>query len=161
MGSEMCIRDSVSGTITIVGNSNSSTNFNDGNRLPKGITLTYDVSFSVSTGDGVLVSAAGNTGNGIAPGDNPPYGAFDPGEAIEFSPASITNVSFSGAPTEPGVTFIPGAVTGVGLTQFRSNNFGEGAQGAVLDNGTDTVGFGLEMGTIASGVAMNLSLIHI
>jgi len=48
----------VSGTITIVGTSNSSTNFNDGNRLPKGVTLTYDLSFTISTTDGELLRLA-------------------------------------------------------------------------------------------------------
>ena len=58
----------VSGTLTIVGSSNAITNFNDGNRLPRGITLTYDLSFTVSTNDGLLVTANGNTGNGLGPG---------------------------------------------------------------------------------------------
>jgi hypothetical protein len=144
----------VSGTLTIVGNSNAGTNFNDGNRLPKGITLTYDLSFSISTGDGLLVTSAGNTGNGIAPGALP-SSEFVPGESIEFSAATISNVAFSGTPTDPGVTFTPGTVTGVGLSQFRSNNFGEGTEGALLDNGTDTIGFGVSIGTVASGRIMN------
>lgn len=144
----------VSGTITIVGTSNASTNFNDGNRLPKGITLTYDLSFTISTTDGDLVTAGGNTGDGLAPGALP-FGVFDPGEAIEFSVATISNISFSGTPTDPSVTFTPGTVSAVGLSQFRSNNFAEATEGVTLSNGTDTVGFGTSMGTIANEVAIN------
>lgn len=144
----------VSGTITIVGTSNSSTNFNDGNRLPKGVTLTYDLSFTISTTDGDLVTANGNTGNGLAPGALP-FGVFDPGESIEFSVAAISNISFTGTPTDPSVTFTPGTVSEVGLSQFRSNNFAEPTNGVTLSNGTDTVGFGTSMGTVASEVAIN------
>ncbi len=144
----------ISGTLTVVGTANAVTNFNDGNGLPKGITLSYDLSFSISTDDGMLVTANGNTGNGLAPGALP-NGVFDPGESIEFSAATISNVQFTGTPTDAGVTFTPGSVTGVGLSLFRSNNFGEGSNGATLSNGTDTIGFGLSMGTVASGVAMN------
>ncbi len=146
----------VSGTLTIAGNSNAFTNFNDGNRLPKGITLTYDLSFTISTSDGLLVTANGNTGNGIAPGALP-NGVFDPGESIEFSAATISNVSFSGTPTDAGVTFTPGTVTGVGLSQFRAGNFAEASNGAILDNGTDTIGFGTSTGTVVSGGIMNNS----
>jgi len=134
----------VSGTITIVGTSNSSTNFNDGNRLPKGVTLTYDLSFTISTTDGDLVTANGNTGNGLAPGALP-FGVFDPGESIEFSVAAISNISFTGTPTDPSVTFTPGTVSEVGLSQFRSNNFAEPTNGVTLSNGTDTVGFGTQV----------------
>ena len=144
----------VSGTITVVGSSNAITNFRDGNGLPKGVTLTYDVSFTVSTSDGLLVTAGGNTGNGLAPGALP-FDVFDPGESIEFSAATVSNVSFTGAPTDPGVTFTPGTVAGVGLSQFRSNNFAEASNGATLSKGTETVGFGVSMGNIASQVAMN------
>jgi len=137
-----------------VGTSNSSTNFNDGNRLPKGVTLTYDLSFTISTTDGDLVTANGNTGNGLAPGALP-FGVFDPGESIEFSVAAISNISFTGTPTDPSVTFTPGTVSEVGLSQFRSNNFAEPTNGVTLSNGTDTVGFGTSMGTVASEVAIN------
>jgi len=145
----------VSGTLTIIGNSSSGTNFNDGNGLPRGLTVMYDVSFSISTNDGLLVTAGGNTGNGIAPGALP-SSEFDPGESIEFSAATISNVVFAGTPTDPGVTFTPGTVS-VGLSQFRSANFFEAAEGAILDNGTDTIGFGVSTGTVVSGGIMNNS----
>ena len=144
----------VSGTVTIVGSSNAITNFRDGNGLPRGVTLTYDLSFTISTSDGLLVTAGGNTGNGLAPGALP-FDVFNPGESIDFSAATVSNISFTGAPTDPGVTFTPGTVSGVGLSQFRSSNFGEASNGATLSNGTDTVGFGVSMGSIASQVAMN------
>ena len=144
----------VSGTITVVGNSSAVTSYSDGNRLPTGVTLSYDLAFRISTADGLLVTAGGNTGNGLAPGDMP-FGAFDPGESIEFTAAQISNVAFTGTPTAPDVTFTPGTVSDVGLSQFRSANFVEATNGAVLDNGTDSVGFGISTGSLASGVAMN------
>ena len=58
----------VTGTLSIVGNSSALTNFNDGNRLPSGVTLTFDFGFTISTSDGLLVTAAGNTGNGLGVG---------------------------------------------------------------------------------------------
>ena len=143
----------VSGTITIVGNANAIANFNDGNGLPRGITLTYDLSFSISTTDGDLVTAGGNTGNGLGVGSLP-FGTFDSGESIVFSAATVSNVAFTGTP-EAGVTFTPGTVTGVGLSQFRSADFTEASEGAILDNGTDTIGFGVSTGTIASAVRMD------
>ena len=144
----------VTGTLTIVGNSSALTNFSDGNRLPNGVTLSYDFSFTISTNDGLLVTAAGNTGNGLGVGAAP-FGAFAPDESVEFSAATFSNISFTGSPLDPGVTFTPGTVTGIGMSQFRSANFGEGTNGAILDNGTDTIGFGLSTGSIASNVAMN------
>ena len=144
----------VTGTLSIVGNSSALTNFNDGNRLPSGVTLTFDFGFTISTSDGLLVTAAGNTGNGLGVGAAP-FDAIDPGESIEFSAATFSNISFTGSPLDPGVTFTPGTVTGIGMSQFRSANFGEGTNGAILDNGTDTIGFGLSAGSIASNVAMN------
>ncbi len=45
----------------------------------------------------------------------------------------------------------------VALTNFRSNNFPEGTTGAVLSDGTDSVGFGLATGSVASNIPINNS----
>lgn len=144
----------VSGTIVVNGNATAQNQFNDGNQLPLGVRLSYDVSFTISTTDGVLVTANGNTGNGLGPGA-PEFDAFDPGESITISPATVSNVSFTGAPFDLGVTISTPTLMGVGMDNFRSANFGEGTNGAILDNGTDSVGFGVSTGSLLSNVAMD------
>ena len=143
----------VSGTVQIVGNATAANDFSTGNQLPTGVTLSYDVSFTISSPDGPLTTSGGNTGNGIGIG-TAQFESINDGEQLVISPATISNVAFTGAPAD-GVGFVPGDVVDVALTQFRSNNFPEVASGAVLSNGSDSVGFGLAAGTLSSNVAIN------
>ena len=89
----------VGGTVTVVGNATAANDFSNGNQLPEGVTLSYDVSFTISSPDGQLATSAGNTGNGIGIGATQ-YEAIDNGEQLVFSPATISNITFSGTPTD-------------------------------------------------------------
>jgi len=112
--------------------------------------LSYDLSFTISSQDDLLTVAFSNTGDGIGVGSNQNETIND-GEQLVFSPATISNVTFTGTPSD-GSSFVPGNVIDVAFDAFRTNNFVEGADGAVLSNGTDSIGFGLASGTLASNV---------
>jgi hypothetical protein len=88
-----------------------------------------------------------------------------PQRGLAFSPVTVSNVSFTGTPAEPGLAFTPGEVSGFGVEVFASGVFNENLRGmlltqgedAVVDPGEGTIGFGLTSGTIASNLAQNLN----
>lgn len=148
----------VAGTITINGNSTSGGGFTDGNSVPAGVTLSFPLSFTVASDSGRnLITAGGNTGNGIAIANDGSqlHGGLDAGEILNISAATIGSPMWSGAPTEPGYVFTGGALSGSNLVGFRSNSFGEGTEGATLTAGADSVGFGTSTGTLASNAVAN------
>jgi hypothetical protein len=146
----------VSGRVTIVGNSTSAGEWLDGNTLPSGVRLSFDVSFTISAANGSnLITAAGNTGNGlgIANAADQFYGAIDPGETLLISTIATSDPVWTGEPTEP-YTFTPISIGVTRFNSFRSNSFAEATAGATLSDGVNTWGFGQSTGTIASGLVM-------
>lgn len=148
----------VSGTITIAGNSTSGGGFTDGNSIPDGVTLSFPLSFDISTATGAnLITAGGNTGNGLSVANDGSqlHGALEVGETLDISAATIGAPTWAGAPSEPGYTFLGGAAGGSQFVGFRANNFNEASNGATLSDGTDSVGFGTSLGSSASNTVIN------
>jgi hypothetical protein len=155
----------VSGTVTINGSATSAgadltpgteDDWLNGNNVPAGVTLTYDVTFTITAANGNnLLTAGGNTGNGLGIANDPAqnYGALETGEVLQISAITTSNHQWAGAPTEP-FTFTPGAVGMTQFTSLRSNNFTEASEGMTLSDGTNTWGFGTATGTIGSNLLM-------
>ena len=149
----------VSGTITTVGNATFAAGYTDGNMVPTGLTLSYDVSFTIAAQTGsVLAVAGGNSGNGlgIGPTGGGAFNNFVNGDLVTFTNASVANVLLSGTAVQPNIVFSNESVNDLSLYAFRSANFNEAANGATLtDSAGGTVGFGTSSGTIASAVPQN------
>jgi hypothetical protein len=166
-------------TYNIVGNSTptgadatpgTSDDWLDGNGVPTGITLSFDAQFTLTAlptgsffthpGTAIGVATAGQFGRGlgvtgVAGGPND----LNAGQGFEFTPVTVSNVSFSGTLTDTNFTFSPGSVANFGTVLFRSNNFdetGTGIDGMTLTNQAgETIGFGSDSGTIASNLIVN------
>ena len=159
----------ITGRVTIVGNAtaagvdltpNTADDWLDGNTLPAGVTLSYDVSFSTnSTNGNLLITANGNTGNGLAIANDAAqtHGNLDTDEVLQISAVTTSNHVWAGAPTE-AFLFTPGSFGVTKFNAFRSNSFDEPSEGATLSDGTNTWGFGTATGTVASGIIMNNGL---
>ena len=125
------------GTITIAGDATPEMDFTDGNGLPAGVVLTYDIAWTWTsvTADN-LVTAGGNTGNGLGASDGDAYGNFfaepddDPstvGQGVDISAATVSNVTFDTSGLDASMfSFTDGTVDDVGFSAFRSNNFAGG-----------------------------------
>ncbi|MFO0790336.1 MAG: hypothetical protein U0805_12855 [Pirellulales bacterium] len=150
-------------TYTIVGNSTSGGNWTDGNGVPAGITLSFTAEFTISalplSGGSYLTNpgpSGGTLGRGI--GITQVLGGnddIDKPDGFQVSAATISNLSFTGSLTEPGFTFTPGGISDFGTRVFRSNNFDETMAGMLLTQGSETIGFGLVSGTVASNQLVN------
>jgi hypothetical protein len=154
----------VSGNVTITGNATSvgadatastADDWLNGNNIPVGVTLSYDVLLTISSANGNnLVTATGNTGNGLAiansASDN--YGELDAGEVLNFSALTMSNYVWAGAPTETSFTFTPISTGVTGFTAFRSNSLTILSEGATLSDGTNTWGFGTSTGNVVSNI---------
>jgi len=156
-------------TFTRVGTATAAGGWTDGNQIPTGVTLTFDAQLTLgsigqqyltvpgnSSSPGV-VSGAGARGIGITFQFGPTgLDDMDLNEGISVSMA-VSNVVFSGTPTDPNYAFTPGTVSNFGTRVFRSNNFAEGASGMLLTNTVTsaTIGFGTATGSIASNVAID------
>ena len=159
----------ITGRVTIVGNAtavgadaipNTADDWLDGNTLPAGVTLSYDVSFSISSANGnLLITANGNTGNGLAIANDATqtHGNLDTDEVLQISAVTTTNHEWSGTPIE-AFLFTPGSFGVTKFNAFRSNSFDEPTEGATLSDGTNTWGFGTATGTVAGGIIMNNGL---
>lgn len=129
----------LSGSFTIVGNSTAGGGFIDGNSLPTGVTATYDLSFGLSTTTGALLSAGAGEGNGLGAGNGDAFFAPTNGNFsgnLVFGAATISGVSFSGAPVDSGFVFSNGSVDSVDLLGLASQSF-SGTNDAIL---TDAAG---------------------
>ena len=145
-------------SFSVVGSSTAAGNWTDGNRVPTGITLTFDALFTISAlPSNQFLTVPGATGTTLGRGigitfQNVPPGNddMDLAEGIAVSPVTVSNVVYSGSLADPNFTFTPGDVSNFGTRVFRSNNFAEGTAGMLLTQGTNTIGFGTATGTIAS-----------
>ncbi len=148
-------------SFSIAGNSTAAGNWIDGNGVPAGITLAFDAQFTITAlPTGSILTTPGPSGATLGRGIGVTQvvgGANDInlGNGLEFSPVTVSNVSFTGALTEPGFNFTPGGVSGFGTALFRSNNFAEATQGMVLTQGADTIGFGTGTGSLASNLVVD------
>ena len=153
-------------SFSILGNSTAAGNWVDGNGIPAGITLGFDAQFTITAlPTGSLLTNPGASGSAMGRGigvtqTSGPTGLNDinTGNGIEVSPVTVSNVNFTGALAEPGFNFTPGGVSGFGTVLFRSGNFdetGAGADGMVLTQGTDTIGFGAATGSLASNLVVD------
>lgn len=154
----------ISGHVTITGSAtsvgadataNTADDWLNGNNIPVGVTLSYDVLFTISSANGNnLVTATGNTGNGLAiansASDN--YGELDAGEVLNFSALTMSNYVWAGAPTETSFTFTPSSTGITRFTAFRSNSLTIESEGATLSDGTNTWGFGTSTGSVVSKI---------
>jgi hypothetical protein len=151
-------------TFTFVGDSTSAGNWVDGNGIPAGITLTFDAQFTITaTPAGSLLTVPAATGGplGQGIGVTSVVGGnddIDAPEGIAVSPVLVSGVSFTGSMLEPGFTFTPGGVSGFGTTAFRSSTFNNMTAGMVLTQGSDTIGFGVATGSLASNQQINNNL---
>jgi hypothetical protein len=166
----------VSGAVTINGNATSAgadltpdtaDDWLDGNRLPAGVQLKFDVSFTIAAANGMLlISASGNTGNGLAVDNDGTqlYGVIDPGETLNISAITTSNPVWSGAPTE-AFALTPGTVGTSGISAIRSNttifNPPTPTGGLTLSDGTNSWGFGLSTGSVASNLQIANSLANV
>jgi hypothetical protein len=159
-----------SGTITINGTATSvgvdatpgtADDWLNGNQIPVGVTLSFNASFTWSSANGnTLITAAGNTGNGLSISDDnvQTHGDLNVGEVLNISPITTSNHQWAGAPTEP-FTFTPISVGITRFTAFRSNSFTEASEGATLSDGTNSWAFGnAPAGTVASNLIMDNNL---
>jgi hypothetical protein len=161
-------------SFTFVGDSTAAGNWTDGNGIPAGITLTFDAQFTISalqTEPGMMLTVPGasdtnQSGRGIGV-TVVPGGADDinPGRGLQFSPVTVSNVSFTGTLADPGYSFTPGGVSNFGVQLFASGVFNETSQGMLLtqgedtivDPGEETIGFGVTSGTLASNLRQDLN----
>jgi hypothetical protein len=136
----------------------------DGNKIPTGLTLAFDAQFTVTAlPAGSILTTPGFSGGPLGRGIGVTQvvgGANDinTGNGLEVSAVTIANVNFTGTLTEPGYAFTPGTVSGYGAISLRSNNFQEteiGADGLLLTQGDETIGFGTATGTLASHLVMD------
>ena len=147
-----------SGIFTLVGNSSSAFAWTNGNGIPTGITLTFNIQFTSSTTNGFLTTE-GNSGTALGNGFGVTQtagsvGTMEPGEYLEISSISISSVSFSGSLTEPGFTFTPGSVSNARWNRLRAQNFAVASEGARITVGSDTWGFGTSTGTMGSNLVL-------
>ncbi|BBO36190.1 hypothetical protein [Lacipirellula parvula] len=156
-------------SFSIVGDSTSVGNWIDGNRIPAGVTLAFDAELTIKalpapgsylTMPGANASVgASSRGIGVTQTFGPTgINDINLSAGLEFSAVTVSNVSFTGTPTETGFTFTPGGVANFGTTVFRSNVFQEANHGMVLtpiNDPANTIGFGTATGTVASNLVMD------
>lgn len=147
-----------SGTFTIVGDASSALGWTNGNGIPAGITLTFNIQFTSSTTNGFLTTQ-GNSGTQLGNGFGitataGSVGTLDPSEHLEISSVTISGVSFTGSLTEPGFVFTPGNVTNPKWNRLRAQNFDEVSEGALITVGGDTWGFGISSGSAGSNLVL-------
>lgn len=159
----------ISGRVTITGNATSAgadtivgneDDWLNGNSLPVGVTLSYDVTFTIASSNGRnLITANDNTGNGLGIANNATqnYGALNVGEVLNISAVTTSNHAWGGTPTE-SFAFTPISFGVTRFTAFRSPNFVEATDTATLSDGTNSWGFGLATGTTGSNIAMENTL---
>ncbi|MBL9162093.1 MAG: hypothetical protein JNL18_05045 [Planctomycetaceae bacterium] len=159
----------VSGRVTINGNATeagvdatvgTADDWLDGNNLPAGVTLSYDVSFTITAANGNnLITANGNTGNGLAIANDAAqnYGNLDAGEVLQISAVTTSSHAWGGAPTAAFV-FTPGSFGVTRFTALRSNTFDEATEGITISDGTNTWGFGTSTGTAGSNLMLENNL---
>jgi hypothetical protein len=156
----------ISGRVNIVGSAtskgadglpNTADDWLNGPHFPAGISLSFDVTFTISSSSGKkLVLAGGNLGLGlgIANDNLEAYGEINVGEVLQISQITTSNHQWSGVPNE-AFTFTPISIGVTAMEGFRSNNFLESAAGATLSDGLDTWGFGISTGTRRSHLIMD------
>ena len=148
-------------TYNLVGTSTAPDWAGSGNGVPTGITLSFTVEFTISAiPEGHFLTNPGPSGSTLGRGIGITHqlGAnddIDKPDGIAVSAATISDVSFTGTLADPNFLFTPGGVSNFGTRVFRSNNFDEAVAGMLLTQGTETIGFGLSTGTLASGLVAN------
>ena len=147
----------VSGTFMVNGNSTFDSCYADGNAVPDGMTLSLDVSFDLAGEPGDTLSVSGgNSGNGLGvSASNSYYDNFRTGDVLNVSNVSVSNVQLTGTPVEPGVNFSALSIDDLSFYVFRSNNFSETGNGAILTGSAGSIGFGIANGTLESNVPIN------
>ncbi len=147
-----------SGTLSVPGNSTSAGGWVDGNGIPAGITLTFNIQFTTSTPDpGSFLTSQGNSGTQLGNGVGitqtaATTGTFDVGETFVISVIGISGVSFSGSLIETGFGFSSGTVQNPKWNRLLSNNFLEASAGTTVTTGADSWGFGTSTGTQGSNL---------
>jgi hypothetical protein len=155
----------VQGRVSVVGNATSAgfdltpgtaDDWLDGNTVPTGVTLSYDVSFTIASSNGNnLVGTTGTTSNGLGISNGTSNtGTLDTGESLLFSAVTASNHEWTGTPTE-SFAFTPVSFGVTKFRSFRSFNFDEALpEAATLSDGTNTWGFGASTGTVESNIKM-------
>lgn len=133
---------------TITGNSTPESGFTDGIGIPAGVVIGYDVSFTItSTGGGLLTSV--NNGievNSSNIGSDPNTNQLNPGEQLHFSQITFSNVSIL---ADPNNYLLDNSVTiaNAAWRVLRQNSFVGTADGVTTSSDaaatTDVKGFGL------------------
>jgi hypothetical protein len=114
----------VKGGFSVTGNSTAAGNWTDGNGIPTGIVVKFNTSITFSVGAdspaGSLLTLSGTDfSNGLGITQTPDTaGALDPGESLDVSAVTISNVNFTGS--VDGYTVSNGAVGNIGAYAIRS-----------------------------------------
>lgn len=145
---------------TFVGTS-TAPDWTNGNGIPAGVSLSFTVEFTLTAlPTGSYLTAPGPItglfGRGL--GITQTLGGsddIDKPDGFQVSPATISNINFTGTPSDTTYTFTPGTVGNFGTRVFRTNNFDESVAGMLLTQGTETLGFGVMTGTAGSNLLIN------
>ena len=133
----------VGSNLTIAGDATEGSGFTDGNGVPTGVIISFDMAFTLSA-NGNLTDI-GNDGFGTdANGGN----EFDPGDEVTFGTISLSNIVVDASGFSSGAYSFVSA--GISMPQWyvvRSPNFVEASEGATIA--------GTGFGTSGSGVLSN------
>jgi hypothetical protein len=150
-------------TFQFIGDSTAAGNWVDGNGIPAGITLSFDAEFTITalpTGSYLTNPGASGSVLGRGIGVTQTFGPtglndINLGDGLDFSAVTVSNVNFAGTLADTNYQFNSGDVSDFGPIVFRSGVFQEENHGMVLTRGSDTIGYGLGTGSVASNLIMN------
>ena len=165
----------ISGLVSLAGNATSAGNWQDGNGVPAGLTLSFNAQFTISVGpnapSGSLLTMTTNTpadfGNGLGVTQSlNGISQMEVNEELQMSPFTISNLAFSGTMTETGFTVGTPSVPLFGTRVFRSAGFNGGnppitSEKALLTSAGGTIGFAdpsqQPYGDVSSNIGNNFS----
>jgi hypothetical protein len=120
------------GTYTLTGNSTSAASWTDGNGIPAGVVVKFNTDMTFSADAGSFLTLTGTAANGLGITQTQgSSGTLDVGETLNVSDVTVTNITFTGAPTEPGYVFSGLNVGNFGPIVIRSA--GSGTAGSAAD----------------------------
>ena len=153
-------------SFSFIGDSTAAGNWMDGNGIPAGITLNFDAEFTVSavrTLEPTLMLTTAGPSNNNSSGRgigltvvNAGHDDIEPPRRLEFSPVTVSNVSFTGTLADTNFSFTPGGVSNFGTQLFESGQFNDDSEGFVLEHSTGTIGFGQTAGSGTTADFSNL-----
>jgi len=129
-----------SSTLTITGNATEGSGFTDGNAIPTGVSISFDVAFTISAnGD---LTDTGNAGFGT---DANGGTSLDAGDEVTFGSISLNNITVDATGFSSGAySFVSAGISTPEWRVVRSSNFSNATEGATIaGTGFGTSGLGL------------------